>query len=53
MVSTAVGIIHYWIGTPHRVLISVLLYRDLKTLDGLFLLLPDEVLQNRASAKEF
>ena len=38
---------------PHRVLISVLLYSDLKTLDGLFLVLPDEVLQNKASAKEF
>ena len=53
IVSTAVGIIQYWEGTPHRVLISVLLYSDLKTLDGLFLVLPDEVLQNRASAKEF
>ena len=44
IVSTAVGIIQYWEGTPHRVLISVLLYSDLKTLDGLFLVLPDEVL---------
>ena len=55
IISTAVpvGIIQYGEGTPHRVLISVLLYTDLKTLDGQFLVLPDEVLQNRASANEF
>ena len=28
IVSTAVGIIQYWKGTPHHVLISVLLYSD-------------------------
>ena len=48
-----VSIIQYWEGTSHRVLISVLLYSDLKTLDGLFLMLPEEVLQNRTSAKDF
>ena len=50
---TAVDIIQYWEGTPHRVLILVILYSDLKTLDGLFLVFPDEVLQNRASAEVF
>ena len=50
---TAVGIIQYWEGTPHRVLILVILYSDIKTLDGLFLVFPDEVLQNRASAEVF
>ena len=53
IVSTAVGIIQYREGTLHRLLISVLLYSDLKTPVCLFLVLPDEVLQNRASANEF
>ena len=30
IVSTAVGIIHYWEGTPHRVLISVISYSNNK-----------------------
>ena len=54
IVSTAVGIIQYLLRRyASCVLISVLLYSDIKTLEGLFLVLPDEVLQNKTSAKEF